>query len=551
MDLLDPRKKTNGIVQKNLRMEVNLGAALPVYSRMPKGEDKKKPHKAIVQLSEDDGSLKSLEIETRSELGPLTPRDYSVLVSLIDIAYEKLNSPEKESVIQGNSYRIYVKYIDVCKRLGLDENSISHVKKSLKKIKSQEMKIKDFLYDAPTGNIKRIDEETNLILKIGKYLLGEKASGSSTNYYSGIYIDLDSFIVDSMLAENVSVMNRNIFLDLPSGPARRIYSYLTSKRTIFGNEFTVKLTEMAALVGKESSYKSKEHILEQLNKIDKASGIKFHFSKDSGVMDWSIYVSFKEYGLLMFEENCFFNMLYNSYNKDIFELYELDKVLIENYVNDLNRKFKKHFESEYTIFRGEEVLVGEFLIDVLMHRIHHGINHPKAFKPYVTAMAESLIADNFELPDKYRKFIRDRFKEMAKKEIKQVVENENSRVAKIEKEEKEKLERNFLKFFQEVLSSDQDLCDMLTEQVIEEMSRTCSSCYTYNESILDGCSFCENKSFIDENSMMFNLEFETRLKERAFELFKDGSLMEYVSEKNLIDPKSKDLFDYKTMKTLS
>jgi hypothetical protein len=550
MDLLDPKKKAaSGVVQKNLRMEVNLGAALPVFSRMPKGDEKKNPHRAIVQLSEDDGSLKSLEIETRSELGPLSPRDYSVLVSLIDIAYEKLNSPEKGTVIQGNSYRIYVKYIDVCKKLGLDENSISHVKKSLKKIKSQEMRIKDFLYDATSGTIKRIDEETNLILKMGKYLLGEKES-SNTSYYSGIYVDLDSFIVDSMLAENVSVMNRNIFLDLPSGPARRIYSYLASKRTIFGDEFTVKLSEIATLVGKEASYKTKEHLAEQFSKITDASAIQFYVSKDSGVMDWSVFVSFKDYGLLIFKNDSFFHMLTTDYSSDIFELYDLDEILVENYITDVNKKFVNQFGTSETDFRNSKVDVGEFLIDVLMHRIHNGINHPKSFKAYLSAMADSLIADTFELPDRYKKFIRERFKEKAKKEAREVVEKENNRVAKVEEEEERKLEQNFLKFFDEMLSNDKDLYNLLVEHVTEEMFHTCEACYTYNEDITSGCLNCGSTNFLNERSMMFKLEFETRLKNHAFELFKDGSLMQYISEKSLSSKDSKDIFDYKGAQNL-
>lgn len=439
------------------RIEINLGSALPVFARMPKGDKKKMAFGTSVQTVDDSDIYHSLVIQTQSDKGPLVSKDYEVLVALCALLWEQMFAAKRfelgDSKPQGG-YKVYFRYVDICDMLGMPKNSAIAIRNSIKKIKSQSLFIKNFVYDLKSSQFKKRDEETRLVHKITKTYAGNLDADES-EYGHGICIHFDPFIIESLLRENITTLSREVFLKIKSGPARRIYSYLASKRILIGKDvFIFRLSELTKLIGMDVNRDVRYKIVNYLKAIKEAdSGIEFWDTKRPNENDWDIRIDFNKEKHMVAYINQFYRELEYIYSKDFLLSMCLDHVSVEYLIEEFDRIAKSNNQTTY-IFRRRTLNISKFIIDITLFQLKTGqYNLTKSFKALAKALLLKAFKEELEIPDGYTNFVDERFKE--KEELKRKLELEKHRQLEEERrvEENKRLYNAFSKIYSSIINN--------------------------------------------------------------------------------------------------
>lgn len=493
------------------KVEINLGLALPFKYYITDDYDKTQENKAIVRSVNDDGSVYMLEVTTQSNEGPLQAFENDVLLVLLTMAWEQRdknhNSKERK-----NGFRVYYTLAEVCRRLGLSENSRNKVARAINKIKSQKMLTKNFAYNALSGDIGLVSEDTRIILKSGRVRVG--ASDLDFGHYQDVfYIEFDSYIVKNLYDEYVSVINSDAYLSLKSGPQRRVLIFLYSKRKKFGNQFLFDLEELAQVVGLSGSNKRRRQINEYLQRIcDVLNNFEFTLKKKRGVEDWSVLVCFKSQALEYESKDPFYSALCEFYGVEKLKSLEIEKIDIENLKNEFNFKYQKEAGKDYFLYGKDKIDPAEFAIDVTLFQVLvGGYKLTGSFKALSKVILSRMIDGGLELPEKYRHFVVARVEEEKKKEVDKKIACELHKKEEIRRVEKEKLEHSFDKLYGDMISKNKSFKDSLERRAVDALKG-------------EG---------LDETDMMYRLSLEHKMRDIAKVDFMNGDIINYKDIKRV------------------
>jgi len=493
------------------KVEINLGLALPFKYYITDDYDKTQENKAIVRSVNEDGSVYMLEVITQSNDGPLQAFENDVLLVLLTMAWEQRdknhNSKERK-----NGFRVYYTLAEVCRRLGLSENSRNKVTRAINKIKSQRMLTKNFAYNANTGEVGLVNEDTRIILKSGRVRVG--ASDLDFGHYQDVFfIEFDSYIVKNLYDEYVSVINSDAYLSLKSGPQRRVLIFLYSKRKKFGNQFVFDLEELAQVVGLSGSNKRRRQINEYMQRIcEVLNNFEFTVKKKREIEDWTVLVTFKASAVEFEVEDPFYAALVEGYGQNELNELGLERIDISNMINEFNFKYQKEKGVDFFKYGKEKINAAEFAIDVTLFQVVvGGYKLTNSFKALAKIILQRMIDGGLELPEKYRHFVMTRVVEERKKKVDQTISVELAKKEVIKKAEREKLEHSFDKLFADMFTKNKSFKENLEKRAVEALK----------------------SEGLNEGDMMYKLSLDHKMRDIAKADFMNGDILNYKDIKRV------------------
>lgn len=504
---LDLRPKDN-----RFKYELNLGLALPTKFRVEKGYDITKEHESLVKSVDDNGSVAMVKIKTQSNEGPLGGFDNDVLTVLLTMAWEQKDHNQKNKLEQ-NGYRVYYTHYEICRRLGLKEGSAGNVAEAIDKISSQNLTLNNFAYTAHDKKAIRKDESTKIILKKGKVSLadGTKMADEYTSYF---YIEFDHFVVRNLYNDYVSVLNSSKYLSLTTGPSRRIFVFLSSKRKIFGNRFVFDMYELTQVLGiyESTPARQRDYVGKYLPKVAKELGTFTHLiEKQRGKNSWNILIQFIEIEEKLLEKSVdpFFELLETFYGKKSLEKLNILEVDIQNYREEFDAKYKALKGTTDFIFQKEVISPAEFAIDLALFQvIKKGYKVTKSFKALVKVILAAIVDHSHEIPEGYRYFISKRVADFKKKQEKFLMEQERQKQELLKEEESRKLEKAFHDFYENIVSKNKRQMNIYREGAIDLLK-------------LEG---------LGENNMMWDILLTSKIEHLAKLDFDAGNVMSMASK---------------------
>lgn len=500
-----------GVNDDRFKVEINLGLALPFKYYLTDDYDKTEEHKAIVRSVDDNGSVYMLEVTTQSNEGPLQAFENDVLLVLLTMAWDQRDR-NKNSRDKMNGFRVYYTLAEVCRRLGLSENSRNKVARAIRKIKSQSMQTKNFAYNAHTGQIGLINEDTKIILKSGRVRVGA-TDVDFANYQDVFFVEFDSYIVKNLYDEYVSVISSDDYLALKSGPQRRVLIFLYSKRRKFGRQFLFSLEELAQVIGLQGSKKKRRQIGEYLGRIQESlNNFEFTIKKKRGVQDWDIFITFQEKNLIeeKRERDPFYQDLLDYYGKSALNELDLKEIDILNMMREFNFRYQKESGKKTFAYGKENIDGAQFCIDVTLFQVLRCNYHiTSSFKALAKSILTSMISGGLELPERYRHFVSKRAEDMRKKEVTEKIQTELAQKEEAKKVEFERLEKSFDKMYSDMIAKNKSFKKALETKARES---------------LEG-------EGVSEEDMMYKLSLEHRMRDLAKADFLSGDILNYKTIK--------------------
>ena len=498
---LDLRPKSN-----RFKYELNLGLALPTKFRVEKGYDIQQEHESLVKSVDDDGSVAMVKIKTQSNQGPLGAFDNDVLTVLLTMAYEQKDHNERNQ-FDRNGYRVYYTLYEICRRLNLNLGNAGNVSESIEKIASQNLTLDNFAYASGAKKAVRKNESTKIIIKKGRVVRadGDSEEGEYTSYF---YIEFDQFVVRNLYNDYASVLSSKKYLSLNSGPTRRIFIFLTSKRKIFGDKFSFNLFELTRVLGicESTPQRQREYISKYLPKVSKEVGtFSFLVQKEKGRKSWDILIEFHEEELLLEEPvDQFYSKVKKYYGEKYLEKLNLLEVDFINYREEFSSKYKAVKGSTDFLFQGELVNPADFAIDIALFQVvkqHYPIT--KSFKALAHSILLAMAKGPYDLPEGFRYFIDKRIMSIEKKEQKIAMETEKQRQTILKDEEDRKLDKAFREFYKNIVMKNKRQMGIYEEKADLSL----------------------RSEGYDEDSMMWNILLTSEIEKLAKQDFQTGNSM--------------------------
>ncbi|MBT3980664.1 MAG: hypothetical protein HOE90_04875 [Bacteriovoracaceae bacterium] len=495
------------------KVEINLGLALPFKYYLTDDYDKTEASSAIVRNVDDNGSVYMLEVTTQSNEGPLQAFENDVLLVLLTMAWEQRDR-NKNSKERMNGFRVYYTHAEVCRRLGLSANSRNKVARAIKKIKSQNLQTKNFAYNAETGDVGLINEDTKIILKSGRVRRGT-SDMDFANFQDVFFIEFDSYIVKNLYNEYVSVISSNAYLSLKSGPQRRVLIFLYSKRKKFGDQFIFPLEELAQVIGLTGSSKRRRQIGEYLKRIQEGlNSFDFTIKKSKSKADWDILIVFKNTHLIEDNESItdpFLKSLWFYYGAQEMENLNLTPLDIDNMKREFTFKYQKEKDKDTFLYGKSSYLACEFCLDVTLYQVLKcGYRVTKSFKALARSILGSMIEGSLELPEGYRQFVTIRAEEKKKKDVDGRINTELVKREEAKKEEVQKLENSFERLYYDMLKNNRSFKEQITKRALAALES-------------DG---------VNSSDPLYNLSLEHKMRDIAKVDFFSGDILNYKNIKD-------------------
>lgn len=487
------------------KVEINMGLALPCVFRPGEDFDITQENKAIVKSAKDDGSLLMLEVSTQSNLGPLGANDNDVLTVLLTMAWEQRHQ-NKNNKEERNGFRVYYTLAEICRRLSLSVNCSSNIAKSIEKIKSQNMKLKNFIYNAETKETGLAKEQTKIILKSGEITIGASDSDFK-NYQKTFYVEFDSYIMKNMQDEYVSLIHTKEYLSLKSGPERRLLIFLNSKRKTFGDQFLFNLSELAQVLGISNSPNRRKMVGRYLNSAKKKlENFDYKIKKVSAQDDWHILLSFETQTVDMLEDkhgDKFYKALVEFYGPSKLASVDIQEIDVINLRKEFDRQYEKAKDKSTVSFASQDDLSpGEVVIDIALYQVLiSGYTITKTFKALAKAILSRFILGEIELPEKFRYFVTKRNELAEKDKVKDIINTEIEKKKEREMKETKNLEKSFSLFFNDVVASNKSYMKDLKIRAAGRID-------------------------LDEDNLMFNTAINIEVQKIAKEEFFSGKILE-------------------------
>ncbi len=286
--------------------ELNMSLGLPFRQRArEKGETF---HTVTTKLcTEDEGRF--LKITTSSNRGSIGAFAYDVLNILFDLAYEQITSCQKRGEeINFDAFKVFYTNREVLRRLGLNEvNSQSYIKTAIDQLSDTKVQIKgntfnirlnEYLNDSCTFHL----VARHRSISTNQVMFGELPE--FINHSDGLkvqYVIFDKFILEN-LSSNFGI-DKAKYLLLAPGKERRAYTYLISKRAMFGDEFSFEMNELANITGdidrtrKDNIKKSIRGILGNIKKKIKGFDFSERTIYGKGEVEFKVSFNTREDGL--------------------------------------------------------------------------------------------------------------------------------------------------------------------------------------------------------------------------------------------------------------
>ncbi len=433
--------------------EVNLGLALPSKFRTSKNYNKAKEHVSLVQSVTEDGSVCIIEIKTQSQEGPLSALDNDVLTVLLSMAWEQRDYNYKKQS-ERNGYRVYYTLAEICRRLALKEGTGGSVKKSIDRIASQNLKLKNFLYSKSEGKALTNDENTKIILKRGR-VSSATEDEYMDDYTSFFYLEFDNYVIKNLYTDYVAAVSTKNYLSLKGGPDRRLFIFLNSKRRIFGDRFTFSLSELSQVLGFDDIKPSKQRdrIKVYLDNISSKLGLfKYVIQKERGRNAWHILIEFFDQSLIEENVDAFYSAIVDYYKEENVLKLDILEADIINYKDEFSSKFSLETTKTTYLFQGQEVDAAELCIDIALFQVIRKRYHlTKTFKALAKAILGRMIGGQLEIPEGYRYFIYTRAESERRNREKEVLLEERKKQEDREEFKQDKLEEGFKDFYEKMV----------------------------------------------------------------------------------------------------
>ncbi len=489
------------VTKGKFKVELNLGLALPCVFRPSAEYDLTKENKSVVKFVKDDGSIVVLGVSTQSNNGPLGAFDNDVLTVLLTLAWEQREG--NQHVEKSNGYRVYYTLAEICRRLGISENTSYSVSKSIEKIKSQNLNLKNFIYSSKTKQTAMAKENTRLILKSGETVIG-RSDSDFTQYNKSFWIEFDSYIMKNMQDDFISLVHEKDYLSLKSGPQRRTLVFLNSKRRGFGDQFVFNLAELAAILGIHESPSKRKLIDRYLKQLKSKMGtFEYKIDKVKGKQMWNILICFtrKDLALEGHKDN-FFLELEKFYSEESMESLGIEEIDVLNYKREFSSQYERTHGIRKINLLQEEVCPAELAIDLTLFQVLvNDYKITKTFKALLKAVFNNVNMGSFELPDGYRYFVTTRNKEKRKKHLQMTIKQEVLKREERVKKEARDFEKSFDLFFNDVLQNNKTYMKKLEARASERLAD-------------------------DSNNPVFGLLLQSEMQNIAKEDFLNGDILD-------------------------
>lgn len=494
--------------EDDIRFELNLGIALPLEFRSKKGRDKTKPYTAKARAATDNGNLYDVIIQTQSSEGGLKGNDEDVISILTTILADQVAENIKNgSFNRGTSElpdKVFVANETIRRRMGLKKNSVNKITRIINKLKNTKLKVKTSKFDATEKTFKKIEIEEPIIKGEGHLL--HRTMSSNTSSDKGVrYLQLHSFIAESIVDKYVGIINAKEWRNLKTGPERKIFIFLSGKREFFGDNFAFSIMEILQVLCAEESSDPRKKVRVWLKDVkDKTNAFDFKLATDKasegGVR---IHINFNESFSSSKKELGTYEMLRTLYGDSLFNKLDFRPEDIDI--------LKKEFcvpKDEVVTFGEYRVCPLELCIDIMLFQ-HVQTNYEiTSFKGLAKTFYNHFLDESIKLPDSYRACFKERFEQIEKDAEKSRLDKERHEKEMFEKKEKERLSKSFDIQYELLCKTDSKFKKLIGKMADDVLAN--------------------DKDPIKKNNPLYKKAYESQMKEVARKLFENGELYEHI-----------------------
>lgn len=409
----------------------------------------------IITSSEED--ITFTEITTQSPDGPLTGSQDDVATVLMSL-YENQIKDRPERIGTDNQDKVFYTDTLICEVLGLSKNSANKVKRDIQKLLNQSINIFETKYKSSekpdSGVTNRTLKDGTFLLIQGSETLSENKSGK-TVYTKYKWVQLHPYISERIRNNMISNVDFNIFIKLKTGPRRKVYRFLQSKRKLFGDEFTFDLEELIQVLGKQGTKRPESEIKKFLRDIKKELPELDFWVSLNDEKRYIVFVKFTP--ALMIESkplDDFYTQICEYYGKEKIEELDIHEIDIQNIRKEGDRRFVLKKQSDFYLYNSEKLNPSEFAMDLALWQVIEKGYECISFKGIVAKILDSLIDETIRLPDGYRYYIKKRLADRKKQELREAEQRQMQRELMIKKESERQKEKHFLDFYENTYLKD-------------------------------------------------------------------------------------------------
>lgn len=378
-----------------------------------------------------------------------------------------------DDLTQDGKILIHYNISQMTERMGYKDGSRRIVSDAIADILNLKYEIQNFGYVEYKDGQKHLGfkkQRMNLVTRHGEVKGISDINGKVSNK-AMFFVELDATILKNISAGMVARIDTSQYLKLKSGPQRRLLPQLEAKRKLLGPKFTIRLTEVASVLGFNNPSKQHERVSSTFKKLKKTLGnIDYKIFKRPGIHEWDIHVEFKENLLekpVRSEVESFYDLLLVDYGKEKLSLVDLkvrDIEIIKGQIeNNLGEK-----DVEYD-FHGEKCLLYQFLIDLALFQIiKESYALTSKLSTFVLSLLGALKSSRLGIPAGYRHFLEYRIQKeeeervLLEVELARKREEEEIRIAKEIKSE------TFDKNFENLIFKNSEIKKSLYEKALKK-----------------------------------------------------------------------------------
>jgi len=436
-----PAKEENDNI---LVSDINLAGALPYTYHNGAGEEVEVKVQSFVKKN---GEF----LETRIKGKQVGSIQSDVLMMWQTMFWEQMDS--QNNLTQDGKILIHYNISYLTERMGLQEGSRRMVSEAISNLLELKYEITNFGYveykESGEKHIGFKKQRMGLVTRHGE-IKGMSSIDGQISSRGSFFVELDATILANISAGMVAKVDSSQYLALKSGPQRRLLPQLEAKRKLLGPKFTVKLTEIAGVLGFNNPGKQQERVSNTFKKLQETLGnIDYHIIKRPGIHEWDIYVEFKD-GMIedksRSEVEVFYDLLVEDFGEQALE--EVDFRLRD--VQIIKGQIENNVSAEDPVFdfHGEKCPLYQFLIDLALFQIiRERYVLTSRFSKFVLFLLGASKNNKLAIPSGYRQFVELRISEektiRVKKEVELARKKEEEELVRVRKFKLEAWEKNY------------------------------------------------------------------------------------------------------------
>lgn len=386
------------------KTELNLGLAL-VFEYSNKSRLEMYEKTTSYSWFDKNNDFHRAEVIINSPIGAPSALDQDVLTVLMSM------------VVEQNTLGPKFNFTEIGRRLGMKKGNEKRVKEAINRLMDVKIKFKNSFYSLEKDEF---SEHTAHLITSTEFRKRIEVNAQSSEFHS---VTFDKKIGENLLRGYFGLLDRETYIALPQGGARRLYQILETRRKLSGDSFILPIDQLALQLGLTNPKKYKTYLKKYFSILaDEYKGFEYILTKAN--KDTVVQVNFIKLPEAEEEKDHYWDLIQKWYSEE-----KLKKINIGEKTLTLMRTQEDFGEA--VSFGDKTIPRIDLYIDVLLYQ-------DTPIKNFIGLLKKCLKTKQIIFPKDYN-FISERMKGKELEEAKKQAEIRQHQQEEENKREKENL----------------------------------------------------------------------------------------------------------------